>query len=43
MMDIPDAPWIREAECRGMDYVHDWLYGEETENDEPIGVYDPYD
>lgn len=30
---IPDAPWIREAEARGTDYMEDWLWGEEEEED----------
>lgn len=32
---IPDAPWIREAESRGTDYVDDWLgYEPEEEEDQ---------
>lgn len=27
MIQIPDAPWIREAEYRGTDYMYDWVYG----------------
>ena len=33
-MNIPDAPWIREAEARGTDYVEDWLWGTEEEEDD---------
>ena len=36
MCNIPDAPYIREAEARGTDYVYEWVYGsnEEEEEDE---------
>lgn len=36
MMQIPDAPYIREAEARGTDYMYDWVYGqyEDDEDDE---------
>ena len=27
MMQIPDAPYIREAEARGTDYMYEWAYG----------------
>lgn len=27
MIDIPDAPYIREAEQRGTDYVYEYLAG----------------
>ena len=30
-MNIPDAPWIRETEARGTDYVEEWLYGEDED------------
>ena len=33
-MDIPDAPWIREAETDGTDYMYEYLYGEEEEENE---------
>lgn len=29
MNDIPDAPYIRECERCGTDYVYSWLLGEE--------------
>lgn len=32
---IPDAPWIREAESIGTDYIDDWLgYGPEDEDED---------
>lgn len=34
MIQIPDAPWIREAETDGTDYVERWLYGEEEEEED---------
>lgn len=38
MDNIPDAPYIRDAERYGMEYVYDYLYGaesaEEDEEDE---------
>lgn len=26
MKQIPDAPWIRDAERRGTDSMYDWVY-----------------
>lgn len=34
MIQIPDAPYIREAEADGIDAVERWLYGESSEDDE---------
>lgn len=34
MDNIPDAPFIRDAERYGMDYVHDYLYGAENIDEE---------
>ena len=34
MVSIPDAPWIQETESRGTDYIEDWLYGEDSDEDE---------
>ena len=35
MMLIPDAPYIREAEARGTDYMYEWMYGRyEDDEDE---------
>ena len=36
MWGIPDAPWIREAERRGTDYMYDFIYGryEDDEDDD---------
>lgn len=31
---IPDAPWIREAEARGTDYMYEYVYGSEEPEDE---------
>ena len=33
MIQIPDAPYIREAETYGTDYVEEWLYGKEDDED----------
>ena len=33
-MTIPDAPWIREAERRGTDYMYEWIWGEPVNSDE---------
>ena len=27
MMHVPDAPYIREAERRGTDYMYEYVYG----------------
>lgn len=35
---IPDAPWIREAEARGTDYIYEYVYGPEEPED-----YEEYD
>lgn len=32
-MNIPDAPWIQEAETYGTDYMYEYLYGDEEEED----------
>lgn len=44
MAKIQDAPYIREAETRGTDYMSEY-YGFAEEDDEacfePWGVYDP--
>lgn len=34
MFQISDAPWIREAEYRGTDYVGEWYGFEETLEDD---------
>lgn len=35
MWNIPDVPYIREAEYRGTDYMSDWYgFTEEEEEDE---------
>lgn len=31
-MNIPDAPWVRETEARGTDYMYEYL-GFEPEGD----------
>ncbi len=31
---IPDAPYIREAELRGTDYMYEWVYGSQDEESE---------
>lgn len=31
---IPDAPWIRAAENYGCDYMYEFVYGEEEENED---------
>lgn len=33
-MNIPDAPWIQEAQTFGTDYMYDWLYGQDDEEEE---------
>lgn len=34
MMQIPDAPWIREAERRGTDYMYEFIFGKYYRDDE---------
>ena len=37
-MYVPDAPWIREAERNGCEYMYDWVglgEGDEEEEKEP--------
>ena len=34
MIDIPDAPYIREAEQRGCDYMYEYVYGHEVEDED---------
>ena len=31
---IPDAPYIREAEQRGTDYMYDWVFGRPCEDEQ---------
>lgn len=38
MTPIPDAPWIREAESRGTDYMYGFVYGEENDDEEEENV-----
>ena len=33
---IPDAPYIREAERRGTDYMYEWVYGSSDDYDEDL-------
>ena len=42
-MKIPDAPWIREAERRGTDYMYEWIWGEAVESDEDSDCDDEQD
>ena len=34
MIQIPDAPWIQETESRGTDYVEEFLFGEDEEEED---------
>ena len=34
MIQIPDAPWIQETESRGADYVEEFLFGEDEEEED---------
>lgn len=34
MSNIPDAPYIREAENRGTDFMYEYVYGHDVEDDE---------
>lgn len=45
MKQIPDAPWIRDAERRGTDSMYDWVYGVDDKDgdNEPWGVYEGND
>ena len=34
MVSIPDAPYIQEAEARGTDYVDEWIWGSEEDEED---------
>ena len=34
MYQIPDAPWIRETELRGTDYIAEWWQMSEEEDED---------
>lgn len=40
MTMIPDAPWIREAELRGTDYMGEFLGFEEGDDDDDYPYFD---
>ena len=34
MIQIPDAPWIRDTEANGVDEMYDWMYGEDSDEED---------